>query len=396
MIPNHSPFSTKSKLVCVALEDVEGLTVYKIEYGLDPFGEALKEIKRRIELADMVVGHSAKFDYHWIRRYVPDIKFPRVFDTQLCEFLLLDQQDRMPSLDACLAARGMELKRDVVKLEYWSLGIDTPDIPWETLAEYAGWDCHQTLELARRQFKELTPEKSRLLKLQLDDLKFLAEAEANGLRYDFDEAAKRSAGLQQELSKIDAELHKLAGVDFPINFGSSDQLSALLYGGTIEEKYREQYQRVLKDGTIRNKERWSVRSHLFDGLVSPIDGTESDVTSGRSDEELRQENDERASNGKRPVRRIYSTAEPVLRRLRPRGVGKSIVGHLLRRSELEKLDSTYYGGLIEKREAAGWRGDELHGQFNQSVTATGRLSSSEPNLQNLAGDMKELFYSRYQ
>ena len=47
--------------------------------------------------------------------------------------------------------------------------------------------------------------------------------------------------------------------------------------------------------------------------------------------------------------------------------------------------------LLEKME---W-GEYLHGQYNQCVAATGRLSSSAPNMQNFSGDVDQLPMSRY-
>jgi DNA polymerase I-like protein with 3'-5' exonuclease and polymerase domains len=51
--------------------------------------------------------------------------------------------------------------------------------------------------------------------------------------------------------------------------------------------------------------------------------------------------------------------------------------------------------LIAKCQEFGWPKDTIHGQFNMVVAQTGRLSSSNPNLQNFAKIIKELFYSRY-
>ena len=57
-----------------------------------------------------------------------------------------------------------------------------------------------------------------------------------------------------------------------------------------------------------------------------------------------------------------------------------IIGKLLEYRHISKLRSTYVDALpsqISKRDG------RLHGDFNQTVTSTGRLSSSNPNLQNI-------------
>ena len=72
----------------------------------------------------------------------------------------------------------------------------------------------------------------------------------------------------------------------------------------------------------------------------------------------------------------YSTAADVLDKLAP---DYPIVAKILEYRQLAKLKSTYADGL------AVYIGNDgrIHGKFNQTVTATGRLSSTEPNLQNI-------------
>lgn len=59
--------------------------------------------------------------------------------------------------------------------------------------------------------------------------------------------------------------------------------------------------------------------------------------------------------------------------------GHPAVAHERHIRRLTKLKSTYTDSLLEKRDA----GSRVHARFNQAVTDTSRLSSSEPNLQNI-------------
>ena len=72
----------------------------------------------------------------------------------------------------------------------------------------------------------------------------------------------------------------------------------------------------------------------------------------------------------------YSTAADVLDKLAP---DYPIVAKILEYRQLAKLKSTYADGLAVYIRKDG----RIHGKFNQTVTATGRLSSTEPNLQNI-------------
>lgn len=72
----------------------------------------------------------------------------------------------------------------------------------------------------------------------------------------------------------------------------------------------------------------------------------------------------------------YSTSAEVLEALRD---SHPIVGRVLDYRQLAKLKSTYVDGLLKLVDEH----DRVHTSFNQTVTATGRLSSTAPNLQNI-------------
>ena len=73
----------------------------------------------------------------------------------------------------------------------------------------------------------------------------------------------------------------------------------------------------------------------------------------------------------------YSTSEEVLLALKPK---HEVVSLILEYRELKKLISTYISALPTYINPATGK---IHTTYNQTVTATGRLSSSNPNLQNL-------------
>ncbi|UOQ47174.1 DNA polymerase I [Gracilibacillus caseinilyticus] len=73
----------------------------------------------------------------------------------------------------------------------------------------------------------------------------------------------------------------------------------------------------------------------------------------------------------------YSTAADVLEQLQ----GKhAIIDKLLHYRQLKKLDSTYIAGLLKVIHEDT---NKIHTRFNQALTQTGRLSSIDPNLQNI-------------
>ena len=72
----------------------------------------------------------------------------------------------------------------------------------------------------------------------------------------------------------------------------------------------------------------------------------------------------------------YSTSADILEKLAPE---YPVVSDILEYRQLTKLKSTYADGLANYIREDG----RIHGKFNQTITATGRISSTEPNLQNI-------------
>lgn len=72
----------------------------------------------------------------------------------------------------------------------------------------------------------------------------------------------------------------------------------------------------------------------------------------------------------------YSTSADILEKLKSEHV---VVHLILEYRQITKLKSTYADGLANYIEDD----QRIHGKFNQTITATGRISSTEPNLQNI-------------
>ncbi len=79
----------------------------------------------------------------------------------------------------------------------------------------------------------------------------------------------------------------------------------------------------------------------------------------------------------------YSTSADVLEKLEPH---HPIIGLILKYRQIGKLQSTYIEGLLKMVNQNTHR---IHTSFNQAITATGRLSSTEPNLQNIPIRLEE-------
>ena len=369
-----SPFSVNNKLCYIGLFDGQTHHIFDIEYSDTPYKETLDEVQEIVNKHDMIVGFNLKFDLHWIRKYGIDFSHCRVWDSQLVHFILTNQKKPYPSLNEVAEHYQLEKKLDVVHEEYWSKGLDTLEVPQDILEEYLIKDLDVTQEvfnMQQKEVKELPVERQRLISLHNQDLIVLEEMEYNGILYDEKRSLELAKELEQDLMDINQELVTLCGVP-DLNFNSNDHISCLLYGGSVTIPKKE-IVGIYKTGDRKGQDKLGWVDYTYDlpKIVEPIKGSE-----------LKKDG-------------YYSTDEQTLRQLRGDKHAKRIIGLILRRSGLEKRRGTYYNGLPQLRVDQGWVEGKLHGQLNQCVARTGRLSSSKPNLQNFDGEIKELIYSRY-
>lgn len=111
--------------------------------------------------------------------------------------------------------------------------------------------------------------------------------------------------------------------------------------------------------------------------IYQLAGTEFNVSSARQVGEVLFERLKIDEKAKKTKTGQYSTTEEILEKLRSK---HPIVGKILEQRGIKKLLSTYVNALPE---LINPKTGKIHTSFNQTVTATGRLSSSNPNLQNI-------------
>lgn len=369
-----NPFDETNKLCYIGLSDGTVHNLYPIEFDSEPYGNLLSATQDLIDGCDTLIGFNIKFDLHWIRRYGISFSTKRIWDCQLVHFILSGQTATFPSLNDVATHYGLGTKLDVVSTEYWKNGIDTTEVPRDILEEYLQGDLDLTLQVYEKQLAEVqasSPQLQRLISLHNQDLLVLEEMEYNGLIFNEPKCTELAEELKEQIRGLDESLYSYHQTN-GFNSNSTEHLSALLYGGTITLKRREVIG-TFKTGTRvgQVKEKWIEYPVVFPKLINPLRGSEL-VKDG-----------------------FFSTDEATLKSLKGSRHAKELVELLLCRATLEKRVSTYYEGLVKLRKEMQWPEGTLHGQLNQCVARTGRLSSSRPNLQNFDGEIKELFRSKY-
>lgn len=185
--------------------------------------------------------------------------------------------------------------------------------------------------------------------------------------------AKTAAALSNLQPKLDEEMHKLqvfelyAELELPLAY----VLGEMEYTG-------------VKVDTERLKEIGQELAHKLELLTEEIyelAGERFNINSPKQLGEILFDKMGLPANKK--TKTGYSTSADVLEKLAPYS---EIVQKILDYRQLAKLQSTYVEGLLAVVREDTCR---VHTSFNQAATATGRLSSTDPNLQNIPIRMEE-------
>ena len=314
----------KAKLVGISLAAGPGGGVYVPVLG--PEGTALDWSQARELLRPLLeeedppkTGQNLKFDRAVLREAGLTLRGIG-FDTLIAAQLLEPGRGISHKLED-LAWRHLGLRMisygEVAGRGDGERTLDQVDV--ETVARYAAEDAVVAWRLTEALSEEL--EKEQLLELldeiELPLVEILDEMESRGIRVDVEQLARMSVQLEQELLRLEAEIHEIAG--HPFNIASPQQL----------------------------------RRVLFEELGLDPTGRKTQKT------------------------KVHSTGQEALEAL---SAVHPLPAKVLEYRELAKLKSTYVDALPRLVDPETGR---LHTQFHQLGAATGRLSSSDPNLQNI-------------
>ena len=265
------------------------------------------------------MAHNAKYDYIVLARYGLKVT-PLAFDTMIAEFVV-DPGSRNLGLKNLSEARlGEEMTHIEDLIGKGKKQISMADVDIQSVAAYAAADAEVPLRLMPLLQKDLK---------RVDGMKLMEE-------------------IELPLITILAEM-EMNGIllDLPFFASMSDELQ-----GRLNEIANQVYQSVGKEFNLNSTQQLS--DVLFNRLRL-----------------------EPPNRGKKTASGHYSTSAAVLETLR----GKhEVVDLVLEHRELSKLKSTYLDALPQ---AVNPQTGRVHTSYSQTGAVTGRLSSSNPNLQNI-------------
>lgn len=411
----------------------------------------------------LIVAHNAAFEISWFltyqRQHFEEFlkRGGRVFCTMHGEYIASDFQSMYPSLDETAPKYGGTHKIDGVKL-LWEQGALTSEIDPILLRDYlVNGDIPNTALCFYGQCATFSQRNQmQYVYERMDALLAWSYCEWYGLFVNMPIARKNQEEQEQRIREIKQELQQYIPKDLPetldFNFGSDFHMSALVYGGPI--KYRKKvpydppqyvkYDAYLADinGTLQYidvsdwQPEWTYPRTLYKsgknkGLpkVFRLD-TEEEKLKWEDDlyfcpglvniqelpEVIREKYAERGEFRQARTLQdgtpVYSTSTDAMEALARQGFEFcKLVNEL---GALEKDTGTYYlrteynedgsvkklSGMLQYVIPQSPDGSGIiHHRLNTCSTVTGRLSGSNPNLQNLPRDgtsrVKQMFTSRY-
>ena len=336
------------------------------------YTEAVYEALVEACLPDMVIcGHNLAFDLMYLYNN-PKLKSllqeRNIWDTQLAEYILSAQQTKWSSLDELSIKYGLPVKNDTIK-KYFQAGLGSDKIPPEELIPYLEQDVTNTLAIAKLQWQRAVDQGQLvLIETQMEALHATTEMQFNGLHIDRPALDTYTVEVVNQYVGVKLDLETLAAKHVD-DINSPKQWSQFFFGGTKKVKVKEEVG-FYKNGKVKTK--------LMDKEITLkpfIKYTpDPDKVSAKTGQ--------------------VSVDDSVLGDMLKHTFDKeaiAIIKSLLKYRELSKQLSTYVQGLSKHI-----IGDYIHGKLNHTATVTGRLSSTNPNLQNISNNpIKQIFNSRW-
>ncbi len=297
-----------------------------------PFGHTsgeqlpIEDVLERLRpvMADAAIvkrAHNAKFHIMVLARYALEVRGLHM-DSMIAAYLLESGQRALALRDLAWAKVQIELPSVQSLLGIGRKAITMADL---SVAECSSYACQEALLVER-----ITPILEHELaeagqtklfeEVEMPLVPVLAEMERVGIAVDLPYLAELGRELQQRITDLETEIYGHVGHEFNIN--STQKLSDVLFGELHLEMDKRRRRIKTKTGHI------STGSDILEELV-----------------------------GVHPIIEL-----------------------ILEHRQLQKLKGTYVDALQQLVDAHTGR---VHTSFNQTGASTGRLSSSDPNLQNI-------------
>lgn len=444
-----SPYDPNNKLVSVQYKIVEtgekGCLFFHHKEKEVPASSNTKYLQRLLDEADLAIGHNLKADFSWL--YECGFKYDGAFyDTMIFEYISGKGLKIRTSLAECALRYNLEAKKDILE-GYFAKDVNTDRVPMVELEEYGMGDIettHQLYEHQRNRYKNDSEIRTMwpVIKLTNEALEVLIDIERAGIKIDREALENVEDEFRKEQQDLQIKLTDMARDvigDTPVNFASPADMSKLVYSIELKDKkewkelfnigteirnavkkpkynkrYREkEFRDIIKQQSVKVQRTDAVHCEACDGkgkfYKTKKDGSsfkkETTCKDCEGDKVIYKPSGSVGGFKVKPISYEYATTNGF-------STDKTTINDLIELGELTEDAELFLTGLQRLNALdtyltsfvggirSGIRLDGLcHPNFNQCVTATGRLSSSGPNFQNFPRantfPIRKVFVSRW-
>ncbi len=428
------PTNTLTQVGMVNADNHEELHTVTLDHNeaKDTSGAGRALIQSVLDMTTLLIMHNARHDLMWL--WESGFTYDgHIYDTMLAEYLLLRGQKDAISLSACAIRRDLAEQKEDYLSTCIKKGINTNETDLSKLSLYLRADLLTTSELFHSiEADYATPESKSLHTVRdvtFDTCKTLTRMYMSGIRVDLEELEKVRKQFEDERSELETRLQtkvrELMG-DTPININSPEQMSQVVFSVRMNNK--KEWAGLFEFTNTPAEFRSAVNSNSHpiyrtkaftcptcEGLGKTYktkkDGTKFAKPNKCKDCDTRgfQLTQTQQIAGLRfsaPSKKWvsangFSTSKDKLTLLigtaktHNKDEAVSFLQDYLRFSAISSYLSTFVDGIGIYSKDDGF----LHATLTQSVTATGRFSGKEPNMQNMPRGgtfpVKRVFVSRW-
>ena len=429
------PFEPNNTLVMVGvLTDQDVCYAFPFDHtGHESGFDYSDRVQWFLDQATVLIMHNASHDLMWL--WESGFKYDGpVFDTMLAEYVLQRGDKSKPlSLEACAERYELDTKKQDTLKEYFAKGVSTRDIPLDELSEYCIADIKATQQLADKQMRRLNSQSDAGLMGTVDLTNqvavCLARIYQRGFAIDLDVLDVVRQEYEQERDDLERDLQehvrRLMG-DTPINLNSPEQLSWVVYGRKVLDKQYwgnqidpymndADFRSLLAGGTQRLYKTKATQCHECNGAGqvrkvkkdgTPFARTNKCTSCGGAGYHLVDGKELAGLKFKPPGPKWasangFSTSKQNLEVLEKAARVKEMTEAVDFLSKVRRLSAidTYLSSFVDGIRIHAKSDNKLHVRLNQHVASTGRLTSTNPNMQNMPRGstfpIKKVFVSRF-
>ena len=431
------PFEISNQLVQVGMVNADNhdeIHIVNIDHdeAKDTSGAGRKLVQDILDITTLLIMHNAQHDLMWL--WESGFKYDGlIYDTMLAEYILDRGQRSELNLGACAERRKLEVQKDDTLKRYFKEGYNTNEIPLDELSFYLRCDILSTSWLFHSIEADYAKPESESLTVIRDTTfttcKTLTRMYMSGIKVDLQELERVRELFESEKAEIEDRLQKkvrqLMG-DTPVNLNSREQMSQVVFSRRMINKKEwvdlfnftstvDDYKDAVKANseliyrtkaftcptcegqgktykTKKDGTRFAKPNRCKDCDTRGFQLTETKQVAGLrfSAPSKSWVSADGFSTGKDNLDILAATA-----RNNNMKEAESFLNDLKRLSAISSYLSSFVDGISNFTKHDGF----LHVGLTQHITATGRFSGRNPNMQNMPRGgtfpVKRVFVSRW-